>query len=288
MPTKLMSLRYPGVCRSCSIGLSRGSRAVYDSDAKNVCCTDCFEGTSSPSASAPPAPRPLPPPAPIAQGIAGSGPQQEYARRAAKREAAIEQKWGRLAGVAKVFSEEPQSTIAWRKGAEGERRLAAFLDRTLGESVVVLHSRRLPRTRGDIDHLLVAPSGVWVVDSKNYSGRVEVRDVGNWRTIDRRLYVNNRDKTKLVDGFEWQVAAVRAVLDPMGFGEVPMHPTLLFTESDWGWFAKPIEIKGVRAMWGMKLCELVTQPGPLSAAAVTAIATQLSAALPPIATGAQR
>lgn len=272
MPTKLMSLRYAGRCRSCSTDLSKGSRAVYDSDAKNVCCTDCFDATSSPS--------PLPPPLPIVTGVAGAGPQREYERRAAKREAQIEQKWGRFAGFAKVFSEEPQSTTAWRKGAKGERRVAAFIEEALDDSVVVLHSRRVPKTRGDIDHLLVASSGVWVVDSKAYSGRVEIRDVGGWRTVDRRLYVNNHDQTKLVDGFEWQVAAVRAILDPMGFGDVPMHPTLVFTGSEWGWFAKPIEIGGVRVLWAKKLCELVAEPGPLDAAAVRALAMQLSAKLP--------
>ena len=77
-----------------------------------------------------------------------------------------------------------------------------------------------------------------------------------------------------------QVQAVRAVLDPMGFGESPVYPTLLFTSSEWGLFAKPIEIDGVRAMWAKKLIELVNEPGPLSPEAVRAIATQLSAKLP--------
>jgi hypothetical protein len=276
MPVKLMSLRYAGTCRTCRTALPVGSRAHYDSDARNVCCVECFP---TPAASTP-----LPPPAPIVTGIAGAGPQREYERRAAKHEARLDQKWGRFAGIAKALSGEPGSTTAWRKGADGERRLAAHLQRELGDSAILLHSRRVPKTRGDIDHLLVTPSGVWIVDAKNYTGRVEVRDLGGWRSVDRRLFVNGRDRTKLVAGLEWQTAAVRAALDPMGFGEAPIHATLLFTDSEWGWFAKPIEIHGVRILWANKLCELASAPGPLNQSAMRAVASQLSAKLPAAAT----
>jgi hypothetical protein len=267
-----MSLRYAGRCRSCGAALPARTKAYYDSDAKNVCCLGCWAGRTRPP--------PLPPPAPIVTGVAGAGPQREYERRAAKHEARLDEKWGRLAGVAKALSTEPQSTVSWKKGADGERRVAAHLERELGDSVIILNSRRVPKTRGDIDHLIVAPSGVWIVDAKNYSGKLEVRDVGNWRTVDRRLYVAGRDRTKIVDGLAWQAAAVRDVLGPMGFGQAPLHSTLLFTDSDWGLFAKPIELRGVRIVWAKKLCELIAAPGPVDRGAMTAIASQLSARLP--------
>ena len=272
MPVKLMSLRYKGICRNCSIHLPAGSKAHFDSDAKNVCCIDCFASAG--------VLMPLPPPAPIVAGVAGAGPQREYERRVARRKAQLDQKWGRFSGIAKALSDEPQSTTAWRKGADGERRLAAHLERELGDAAVMLHSRRVPKTRGDIDHLAIASSGVWVIDAKNYTGKVEVRDVGNWRTIDRRLYVNGRDRTKVVDGLEWQVAAVRDVIDPMGFAAAPVHANLLFTDSEWKFFANPIEMRSVKVLWAKKLCELISMPGPLDGTSIGAIATQLSAKLP--------
>ena len=271
-----MSLKYPGVCRACSTPLAVRTQAFYDTMAKNVLCRGCNETAAASSR----VPAPLPPPKPIDHGVAGAGPQREYERRVAKREAEIDALGGWRAKLVRAFDAEPQSTTAWWDGAEGERRLAAVLESGIGSSAVGLHSRRVPKTRGDIDHLVIAPSGVWSVDSKNYLGRPECRDVGGWRSPDWRLYVNGRDRSKVLDNFEWQVAAVRAVLDPMGFGEAPIHPTLVFTQWKKALFERLIELRGVRAVWMKKLVELIDEPGPLSDDAVRAIATQLSAKLP--------
>ena len=64
--------------------------------------------------------------------------------------------------------------------------------------------------------MAIAESGIFVIDAKNYNGRVEARDVGNWRTIDRRLFVGGRDKSKLVNGVAKQVRAVRTTLESAG------------------------------------------------------------------------
>ncbi|MGP8209226.1 MAG: nuclease-related domain-containing protein, partial [Acidimicrobiales bacterium] len=93
---------------------------------------------------------------------------------------------------------DPQSTRAWARGSEGERRLAAHLLRTVGDRAVLLHDRKVPRTRGNIDHLAIAASGVWVIDAKHYTGLVERRDMGGWFKTDYHLYVGGRDRTKVV------------------------------------------------------------------------------------------
>lgn len=274
MALKQMALRYAGVCRVCSVELPERTNAVYDTEAKNVLCLTCRDRD-----------RPaeplgfLPPPQPIDHSVAGAGPQAEYERRVAKRQREIDDIGGWRAKLVRAFDSEPQSTSSWAQGAEGERRLAAALEAGLDRSAVVLHSRKLPNTRGDIDHVVIAASGIWVIDSKNYAGKPELRDVGGWRTPEWRLYVNGRNQTKLVDNFDWQVAAVRAVLYPMGFGESPVHPTLLFTQWKKALFERPIELRGVRAMWTKRLIELVNEPGPLNDDAIRAIATQLSARL---------
>jgi Nuclease-related domain len=65
----------------------------------------------------------------------------------------------------------------------------------------VLHDRRIPGSRANIDHIVVAPCGVFVIDAKNYKGRVEKRDRGGFFSTDCRLYVGGRDKTPLVAGW---------------------------------------------------------------------------------------
>lgn len=58
------------------------------------------------------------------------------------------------------------AAAAWRKGARGERHTARILRRLEQHGYTVLHDRALPGSRANIDHLIIGPSGVWVVDSK--------------------------------------------------------------------------------------------------------------------------
>ena len=98
------------------------------------------------------------------------------------------------------LSDDPQSITAWAKGSEAERRLAESLTRRVGDRAVLLYDRKVPKTRGNIDHMAVASSGVWVIDAKQCSGLVEKRDKGGLSKVDFRLYVNGRGRTKLVEG----------------------------------------------------------------------------------------
>jgi hypothetical protein len=63
---------------------------------------------------------------------------------------------------------------AYAKGAAGERASAAVLA-TLPEPWVVLHDLRWPgRQRANVDHVAIGPTGVYVIDSKNWAGRITV------------------------------------------------------------------------------------------------------------------
>jgi hypothetical protein len=211
-------------------------------------------------------------------GEPGGSARREYERRHHRREEKIDAKWGRLAPVVKVLGNDPQSTTAWAKGSEGERRLARHLQRALGERAVLLHDRKVPRTRGNIDHLAIASSGVWVIDAKRYQGRVERRDVGGWRMLDYRLYVGGRDRSRLVSGLDWQVRAVEAAL---ARADVPVHAALCFTDADWKVFAKPFQIGTVWVTWASKLAEMIGAAGALQDADVARIASELGERLPP-------
>jgi hypothetical protein len=61
-------------------------------------------------------------------------------------------------------------TRAWRRGAAGERRTARLLAPLERYGWAVLHDLAIPGTQANIDHLVIGPGGVLVVDSKRYRG----------------------------------------------------------------------------------------------------------------------
>jgi len=295
---KVMPLRYAGTCSKCESALSPKTRAWWDALAKQVTCAVCLpiENSRSPLDGPERAPTStitdgttvkapatsFAPPAVIDHGTGGISAAHEYKRRHAKHERQIEAKWGtgRIGRIVKFLSDEPQTTMAWAKGAEGERRLARRLNDELADVAVVLHDRKVPNTRGNIDHLVVAPSGIWIIDAKNYKGKVERRDLGGLFATNIQLFVGGRNQTKLVTGLDWQVAAVRAALDPIGFAEAPVHTAVCFTDSEWPMFAKPLQIGGVTVTWPAKLIEAVRTTGPLDTTTIDTLARHLSATLP--------
>jgi hypothetical protein len=65
-------------------------------------------------------------------------------------------------------------TLAWRRGARGERRTARLLAPLERHGWAVLHDLAIPGSAANIDHLVIGPGGVLVVDSKQYRGRLRL------------------------------------------------------------------------------------------------------------------
>jgi hypothetical protein len=64
----------------------------------------------------------------------------------------------------------------WERGAEGESQTAEALA-TLGPGWVIWHDVAWPGRRyANIDHVVVGPTGIFVVDSKNWSGSISIRN----------------------------------------------------------------------------------------------------------------
>jgi hypothetical protein len=55
----------------------------------------------------------------------------------------------------------------WESGAQGEERTAAVLA-TMPSAFHVLHDLCVPGSKANIDHLVVGPAGVWLIDTKAY------------------------------------------------------------------------------------------------------------------------
>jgi hypothetical protein len=60
----------------------------------------------------------------------------------------------------------------WQRGAQGERRTARLLDRLTRDGYVVFHDLAVPGSPANVDHLVIGPTGLFVIDSKQWTGTV--------------------------------------------------------------------------------------------------------------------
>lgn len=164
----------------------------------------------------------------IDRGTAGASARREHERRRANREQRVRDKHPRLGGLRLALSADPTHETVWARGAGGEERVAELLGKHLDDHVVALHDRRIPGSRANIDHIVIAPSGVWVIDSKRYRGKVTVSSPLFGQA---KLTIAGRDKSKLIDGLAKQVDLVKVVLAEVA-PDVPVHGALCFVDSD--------------------------------------------------------
>ena len=67
---------------------------------------------------------------------------------------------------------------AWQRGAAGERRTARLLGPLERQGWTILHDLAVPGSAANIDHLAIGRGGVFVIDSKQYRGRLQVNPTG--------------------------------------------------------------------------------------------------------------
>jgi hypothetical protein len=168
-------------------------------------------------------------------GSPGGSAVREYERRRARRKERAGARLGPLGQVLTQLIGDPQSTRAWKQGADAEIRVARQLAKHLnGRDVVLLHDRRIPgRGRANIDHIAVGPGGITVIDTKSTRGRVRTEKRGGFLSPRREvLLINGRDRTDLVDGLERQIEAVRTVIAELGVEKLDVRGALCFPNLD--------------------------------------------------------
>lgn len=269
MPTSEWKVKYDGVCSRCGKALRAGEVAVYERPTRTIRCVVCPTGEA------------IEPPDPTLDvGVAGASARREYERRKTTRETRVKGRFGdRLGRVVLAVTDEPQSTRAWATGARGEEKLAQALEGIDG--LRALHNRRVPGTRGNVDHIVIAPAGVFVVDAKRYEGRIEIRNKGWFLRPDYRLYVGRRDCSALATGLGWQVEAVTAALIAAGVEPLPhVTPVLCFIDGDWPVFGAPDEFAGVRLEGPKSLRRIATATAILGSGEVDHLARVIGSALP--------
>lgn len=140
---------------------------------------------------------------------------------------------GATAWVGRQLFGRRATTGAWRKGAEGEERTARLLDR-LPPGFTVLHDLPMPRSRANVDHVVVGPTGVFTVETKAYAAGVRVRG--------GRVTSGGRRRGGIVEQAQRQAAAIS---ERIGW---PVRPIVVVHGGvDVGWF-------GTGVVDGVQLC----------------------------------
>lgn len=271
--TRVLRLRYPAKCVVCFRSLAPGTRAEWNSRRKLAICLPCT------------ATRPRP--GWLASIAGGSARSQAERRRARQQARLLAEREARpvLGRLQQGLFPEVDAGAEWERGAVGEERLATSLHPLVEDGVIaVLHDRRIPGSTANIDHLVVAASGIWVVDAKRFRGRIKKTIRGGLFSSRPVLTVDGHDRMKLVKGVRKQVDVVRTVLAECGIDPVPVRGALCFVDGDWRLRRRPFSIDGLLVTWPKALRARLRTPGPLDADQRVQLGGVLAAALPPART----
>jgi hypothetical protein len=135
------------------------------------------------------------------------------------------------------FKPSPDA-VAWRQGAAGERRTARLLAPLERQGWAILHDLALSGSRANLDHLVIGPGGVFVIDSKQYRGRLQLDAVG-------KLWHGRHPLAPTLGAVSWEADQAAQVLPDPGVAVVPI-----------------VAVHGAQVPWG----KVVTDGVPVVAA----------------------
>ncbi len=130
-----------------------------------------------------------------------------------------------------------EQACTWQRGAAGERHTARLLRRLHRDGFVVFHDLAVPgNTSANVDHLVIGPTGVYVIDSKQWTGSVQQGGDGlawhNHYPLDRSLETVRWEAEMIGRLLGTRIAALLCVhgahvqgggLDAQGVAIVPAH-----------------------------------------------------------------
>ena len=262
-----LSLKHAGKCFECGMILNVGEKALWNSSTRSIKCLKHTMAT------------PVPPPqliktkfssssesptALVDPGEAGGFAKAEANRRIEQRKERVNTRFPRVGKFLLAVTDEPQSTRAWEAGAKGEVGVGQKLDQLASKyGLKVLHDRRIPNSRANIDHIAVTRAGVFVIDAKNYSGTIRIVDKnGFFAPADYKLFVGGRDCTKLVTGMHRQTEVVQKMVANSSI-TMPVVGVLAFYHGKWEPLSSlfPQEVVQGVLINNKGIEQIVTRPG---------------------------
>jgi len=215
MIKKLVTKR-AGTCSQCGAELPVGAIAFWDSELRTLRC----EGHQALDTVL------ITPSAPVNTFGIAAGSAEEMRSKYAKRdlEKSIKEKerftkdHSFLSKYISPKQIESHESKAWAKGVQGELEVGHRLDEIAkSNGFITIHDRKMPNSKANIDHLAVTSSGIFIVDAKNYEGKIEVRKrLDGLINGESELWIGGRNRTNLVEGVNRQVLAIEQVLTKSG------------------------------------------------------------------------
>lgn len=202
-PRKMKS-RFDGSCAKCKLLIPKNSWIYYDSNSRTAEHDECHDAKEKTSETA------------LGDELSTiRGSSSSYKNRADKK--------------------------TWLAGSAGERRVRQELDSLRSVDFVVLHSRSIPDSQADLDHIVVTPSGVYYIDSKHYADKkisfsMEGSAVSNiLKFVTKRgvgmkhLTIDGKNSDTVIEPFYWELEQIRKAL-PI---ETPLRASLCFINGLW-------------------------------------------------------
>lgn len=171
----------------------------------------------------------------------------------------------------------------WPSRAIGQEVVCRCLDACASRGVIVLHNRFAPGHSGVIAEMAIGPSGIYVIDIKQYEpGAAERGEASRLKRRTPRFFVSDGERTELVLNMAWRMDVVRRALRGLPEAQgAPGQPIIAVIDAKWALMHSTVEIDGILLARPEKIAKIVSQPGKLSRSAVERIAERLDAQLPP-------
>lgn len=120
-----------------------------------------------------------------------------------------------------------------------------------------------------------------MIDAKKYTGAPTKRTEGGlFRPVVEHLFVGGRDRTKLVDGSEWQVQQVMHALADTADAQVRVRGMLAFIDAEWPLLGGYVRIRETDVVWPGNADQIVASHGSLTEVDVERIHTTLARVFP--------
>lgn len=110
-----------------------------------------------------------------------------------------------------------QQAKNYELGAVGEKINAEILAKLTLDDYFILHDQQLPGLKGNVDHILIGPTGVFIINSKNWN---------NTTIKDNTLYVNDKKCKQNTERIFKEVNIIETLTNH----EMQITPVLFFTK----------------------------------------------------------